>query len=331
MDSRPPSSLRFLDEREQRLVRSCFAVIQVRSPEEMTLLSENFQRLAQLAGVIQDSPRLLDSYHARDLGGTAAEPLIALLCRVPEYDLDLHVPTKAVIGQAYLVAKINFLKALRYAVTQVGGPEELRTRLDEEVGQSIYSKLAEELFISILTEPSSSPSAKQAAAGWLFKIWDERLFIEIDDYAPLLESIWNARNRVRPVLGTMLGTHEVFRLMREAEDGRFVEYFTYDGVPEEQLQAFEEFLFGLSYEAIRRLRDHARDRRVAVVSVDEARELLAPSEESLDLSGDPQGLYTSYKRRRLKAHYRTLTGAPGPKRTAEEYVMSDYLERGWKT
>ena len=45
-------------------------------------------------------------------------------------------------------------------------------------------------------------------------------------------------------------------------------------------------------------------------------------------AGGPQALYTSYKKRKIKAHYRSLTGAPGPRKTAEEFVMTAFLAAG---
>ena len=44
--------------------------------------------------------------------------------------------------------------------------------------------------------------------------------------------------------------------------------------------------------------------------------------------GGPQALYTSYKKRKIKAHYRSLTSAPGPRKTAEEFVMTAVLAGG---
>jgi hypothetical protein len=90
---------------------------------------------------------------------------------------------------------------------------------------------------------------------FLYRIWEERLLIEVDDFAPLLESAWEARSKLLPVLGTMLGTHEVFRLFKEARDKRFLDYFGEDDVENEQLLAFEEFVFGLSHEQIAQLRE----------------------------------------------------------------------------
>ncbi|MEI9885776.1 MAG: hypothetical protein WDN08_04605 [Rhizomicrobium sp.] len=127
----------------------------------------------------------------------------------------------------------------------------------------------------------------------------------------MLEAAWDARSKLLPVLGTMLGTHELFRLFKEARDKRFLDYFGEDDVEEEQLFAFEEFLFGLSHEEIARLRAHLTDEGRACITLDAARALLGNVEPG---HHGAQALYTSYKKRRVNAAHRALTGASGPRR-----------------
>jgi len=323
----------FFDQAECAIVSSVLDVVRASNAEQHAALVASLGRLTKLAELIRDSPSMAAGWHARGQRRKfSGESLIELLCRVPDYDLDLNIPTKAVIGQTYLIAKINLLKALGYALESQGQDSvtfELMARLQAELGQSIYSKLAEELFVSIVTDPDTPADVKAGAARFLFRIWEERLLIEVDDFAPVLESVWQARTKVLPVLGTMLGTHEVFDLFRQARDKRFLDYFSEDDVNEEQLLAFEEFLFGLSHEQIQKVRAHLESSDAACVSVEEARELLGPTLGSWGPPADgPQAFYTSYKKRRVKAHYRALTGAPGPKKTAEEYVMMAFLQRG---
>jgi hypothetical protein len=323
----PEARYFFFDAHEEGLVRAGLAVLHEAGSEQEALVRDELERLARAAVLIRESPSILRTRPGKRRAG-GGEALIDLLCKVPDYDLDLHIPTKAVLGQAYLVTKINFWKALGYALELIPDTEDLKERLGVELGQSIYSKLAEELFISIVTDADGHHEVKASAARSLFRIWDERLETEIDDFAPVLESIWHARHKVRPVLGTMLGTQETFALLREARDGSFLDYFGDDGVPVEQVQAFEEFLFGLSHEEIERLREHIGERSRRVVSTEEARGVLGRRMESwAPAEVGPQALYTSYKRRRVKAHYRSLTRAPGPKRTAEEYVMTELIRR----
>lgn len=320
-----PEDCFFFDDAERALVSSALEAVASSNERDATLLSANLARLAHTAVAIRDSPPIAASLPARgSRSAFSSESLVDLLCRVPDYDFDLHIPTKAVLGQAFLVAKINFFKALGYALEAIGAA---RGDIDHEIGQSIYSKLAEELFISIVSDPAALTAVKHAAARSLFRIWEERLSVEIDDFAPFLESVWHARDRLRPVLGTMRGTHEMVRLMKDARDARVLDYFTED-VPEEQLQAFEEFLFGISHEEIERLRTHLVEQSLSVVSHDEACRVLGRRKESWVPTAGPQAFYSSYKKRRVRAAYRTLTSSTGPKKTAEEYVMTAFLLRG---
>jgi hypothetical protein len=135
-----------------------------------------------------------------------------------------------------------------------------------------------------------------------------------------------ARNNMRPVLGTLRGTHELLRMLASTQDHRFLDHFTSDEVSDEEVQAFEEFLFGISHEEIHKLRAHL-ETKASAVSPEDARGILGRSKESWAPSGGPQALYTSYKKRKVKANYRVLTESPGPKKTAEEYVMTSFLER----
>ncbi len=281
-------------------------------------------RLARLAEVVRDCPALAAS--AAWWGGQpslefTAASLAEQLCRVHDYDLELHMPTKAVLGQAFLVAKINMLKALGYSLGAAKGPQALVVRVEREVAQSIYTKLAEELFESIVTDERCEPRVRKNAARHLMRIWEERLVIEVDDFAPLLESAWEARTRVVPVLGTLLGTHEVFRLFQEARNKELFDFFGEDHVGEGELLAFEEFLFGLSYEELGKLRAHMALEGRPVISLEAARKLLGDASGLGPTSSAAQALYSSYKKRKVNAVHRALTGAPGPQRTAEEWVM----------
>lgn len=323
----PPEGWFFLDAREAALMTEALAHVGAAAPAQEALLRANLERLEHLAVVIRDSAPIATSWRSMRWREEPGEALTDLLCRVPEYDLELHLPTRAVIGQAYLVAKINLFKAVGYALAD--GAPALRARADAEVAESIASKMVEELLVSLVTEPAGERALKGRAAALLFRVWDERLLAEVDDIAPLLAAAWDARNRVRPVLGAMLGAQEVFRLFQEARDERFLDYYTAEVVPDEEMAAFEEFLFGLLHEDIGALRRHLSEARVSCVTPDDARRILGAGRDAwVDEVTGAQALYTSYRRRRMMAASRALTGAPGPKKTAEEYVLAAWLRRG---
>lgn len=324
-----PEQWFFFDVTESELVAETLDHVREHRPEHHTLLQGNLSRLSSLAVIIRDSASIATSWQSLRGASGSGEALIDLLRRVPDYDIELHIPTRAVLGQAYLVAKINFFKSLHYALIADSGPESLCARMEVELGQSIYSKMLEELFTSILTDRAAEHALKGRAAVFLFRIWDDRLLAEVDDVAPLLEAAWEARNKVRPVLGTMLGAHEIFRLFREARDDRFLEYYTgRDEVPPDEMASFEEFLFGLSHEDIGALRRHLSEQHLASLTPAEARAFLGPHHDAWasTLTG-PQALYSDYRRRRMLAACRALNGAPGPKKVAEEYVLAAWLRR----
>jgi hypothetical protein len=312
----------FFDERERVTVRAALEILAARAPAEVKLAEEGLDRLGRAAALVVDCATTVRSKE------TSSETLIDQLCRVPEWDLDLHVPTNALVGNAYLVMKINFFKGLGYALESSMAPPELLERVLAEAGQSIYSKLAEELFVAIVTDPAGRRNVKLHAARELFHIWQHRLDAEIDDFAPVLESVWVARDRVRPVVGTLQGTHEFLRLLGTTNDHRFFDHFVDGDVPQEQVDAFEEFLFGIAYEEIGKIREHLASGPHGAVSAAEADGIVGRKGDSWVPSwGGPQAIYSSYKKRKVKAHYRTITGAPGPKKTAEEYVMIAFLDR----
>jgi len=322
------TDLYFLDERERRLVLETLAFARRYDDEQRALVEGHLLRLGHVAELIRQSPRIGAGNDGEGHASLSGESLADLLCRVPSWDLDLHIPTKAVVGQAYLVAKINFLKGVGYALEALDGPTDLRESAEVEIAQSIHSKLAEELFLSLVTDPLGDREVKLTAARARLRIWDDRLVAEADDFAPVLDAIWQARDRLRPVLGTMRGTQEFFLLLRDSRDHRFLDYFSESDLPDEQHQAFEEFLFGISFEEITRLRDHLATASRSAISQEEARKLLGRDPRSWAPSGGPQALYTSFKRRRVKANYRSITGASGPKKTAEEYVMIALYKSG---
>ena len=313
----------FLDERERGLVENVLAVVAAADPGRAAWLARGLEWLGRCAGLVSACPAL--TLCDRQQAAAAIDGLVDALASGSEHDFELHGPTKAVLGQAYLVAKINFIDALDTAARASGGPPELLARIGHELGQSIYSRLAEELLIAVVTDRAAERFVKRRAGEVLCRVWEHRLATEIDDFAPFLESAWEARNKVKPVLGTMLGSHEVFRLFQEARDERFLDYFVDDDVAREQTEAFEEFLFGLAHEDIARLRAHLGELGRAAISAEDAVAILG-GDAPADGDG-PAALYASYKRRKLKSDYRTLTGAPGPKHTAEEYVMVSFLRR----
>ena len=319
-----------LDRHESELVEQAMAAVASQSPTDAQILQGLINELRATAELL-DRQRPLRRPTA--LGGEPRDEstLIDHLCTLDGLSGDLVLPLKATLSRTHLLAKIHFLRgfvkataALHDIPTSVRMTHELR----EEVAQSIYTLLAEELFLSLLRKPDIARKTKQRAADQLITIWDDAA-IEIDDFAPLLESAWHARNRINSAYGTLLGASETFRLVTEDCNPDVLEFFGRDGMSADESVAFEEFLFNMTCEELETLRVAMHLKGVGAASPAWAAEVLGRQIEELEHSHeiDPMALYRSYQRRQLAADFRLMSGSPGPRRTAEGYLMVYLLDQ----
>ena len=109
---------------------------------------------------------------------------------------------------------------------------------------------------------------------------------------------------------------------------QFLDFFNRDEVPLQQAQAFEEFLFDMTWEELSTLRSEMRLHSLASITASWAAEVLGREIELERKEGriDPLALYRSYFRRQLAADFRIVAGRPGPQRTAEAYMMIFLLD-----
>ena len=76
-------------------------------------------------------------------------------------------------------------------------------------------------------KPDVEVRIKRRAADKLISVWDDA-HLEIDDFSPILESAWHARNRITSDFGCMLGAAETFRLVCEDCSPEVLDYFARD-------------------------------------------------------------------------------------------------------
>jgi len=319
-----------LDRHESELVEQALAAVAQRSPSDAQILQG-------LIGELRSTSELLDRQRPlrrpTALGGENRDEqtLIEHLCTIDGLSGDLALPLKATLSRTHLLTKINFLRGFvkaTGALVDVPTAVRMTHELREEVAQSIYTLLAEELLLALLRKPDVARRTKQRAADQLITIWDDAA-LEIDDFAPLLESAWHARNRINSAYGTLLGATETFRLVTEDCSPEVLEFFGRDGMSADESAAFEEFLFNMTSEELGTLRRAMQQHHVSAASPAWAAEILGRQIEELEHSHeiDPMALYRSYQRRQLAADFRLMSGAPGPRRTAEGYLMVYLLDQ----
>ena len=316
-----------LDRHETELVEQALAAVGATAPADAEILKGLIEELKATSGLLERQRPLR---RPTQLGGEPRneQTLIDHLCTIDGLSGDLALPLKATLSRTYLLTKINFLRGFVKATMMVPNCQRVTHDLREELAQSIYTLLAEELFLALLRKPDISRRTKQRAADQLITVWDDAA-LEIDDFAPLLESAWHARNRINTAYGTLLGATETFRLVTEDCSPEVLEFFGREGMSADESAAFEEFLFNMTSEELAQLRRAMQQQHVSAASPAWAAEILGRQIEDLEHQReiDPMALYRSYQRRQLAADFRLMSGAPGPRRTAEGYLMIYLLDQ----
>ncbi len=285
-------------------------------------------RLDLLAKAIRDAPSL---YGEQRIGPRRRDirSLIATLSQSTVFDFEMHMPLRALIGRTMLMAKVNFFRMLEHllsdAIESRPAVGSLAGQVQRTVCTSIYTKIAEEILTAVACDGDLDPQARQKAVAMLCRVWEDRLTYEVSDFFPMLTSVWEARRRARVVFGTLMGTAELFELIRAGCDSRFIDLFSHDQITPDQRLAFQEFLFLASGLELDRLMDHLRQTRSSL-GPDQAAELLDCTPQRFDLSSEAaQKMYESYRRRSLAAMARRYRAESGASRTAEEYIMLHLL------
>jgi len=91
-------------------------------------------------------------------------------------------------------------------------------------------------------------------------------------------------------------------------------------------QAMEEFLFGISYEQIKALRQNLREQGIAAIGRDEVSKFLGEHVKA-DAGLDYRDFYSMYTIRRDNARSRLRLKAEGPKKTLEDYFIQFVTEQ----
>jgi hypothetical protein len=257
------------------------------------------------------------------LGGRkrGLDTLVDALSRSNFANFDFLVPTRALVGRAVDRAEANFYRLLGHVCEDVLAGDQgkdLREQASKRLRVCLYTMLAEVVLTTIAADEHLDREVRCESVLALAQIWDRRLTYRVSDFFPVLDAAWEARRRIQVVGGTLAGTHEIFELFREGCDPDFVEYFTRPDPSADEVEAFREFLFASSAEDLGRL---------AETLANTAANSIALPDRMATAEDDATVFYEFFYRRHLLATARRLSNQPGPKRTAEGYVMLDYLRQ----
>lgn len=295
--------------------------------------NRDFRAIHTIASAIQQYP---SPFQSQSLGSKNRnlETLIDALSNSTIFTLEMVLPTRAILGQAFVTAKINFFRMLSYLINEAFADSSHRghflDRSRQNLSQGVYSKVTHELLTAIVCNNDNPRDLRGRAARVLLHLWEDPINRHPATFFPVLEGTWEARRRLKPVYGTFMGMAEVFSLMRNGCDHRFLDYFSRDTISQDEYLAFQEFLFGLTVseiEDIKKLDALTPQTMMGTEAVEQwclQHDITLIKDEE-----DTTGFYTFFMKRHLMAFARKINRQPGPHRTAEEHVMIYFLQEYW--
>lgn len=312
-------------EKQTELVRQLRSKLEETDQEHFNLLNRQVKRLKELNAAIANFPSLLERSNLT-VGSRTPQSLIeSLINSSREGDTILQLPSKATLGKGFLVSKLHTFSNFEKLSKLADCDEKLTKAFRTETVSMMFLLLAEDVYINLIHDTSLSMDSRRQLALSLLLLWEHRADQNISDISPVLQSVWLARTRLAPAFGTMMGTSELIMLSFQLDDqwSEFIK--TKLSVPDVSM-AMEEFLFGISYEQITKLKNLLRERGISAIGRDEVSSFLGGNVKT-DVSQDYRDFYQQYTLRRDNARARGRLNLPGPHKTLEDHFISFVMEK----
>lgn len=323
-DAKFSTDIVVLTAEESRLVKEALDTLKEISPETYEVLSNRISDIQRLAASIAHFPSLLQRQTLSKEIQTQ-HTLVESLLYQRDGDNMLHLPAKAVLGKGFLVAKFQTFSSIVRIARQSGFPEKLTSNLQTAVHTLMFTIMAEDVYMNLLEDHSIPVDIRRQIAYSLVILWEHRSDQNIADMAPVLAAVWEARRKLAPAFGTMVGTSELLLLSIEMDD-QWRKFISEKMGITEVVTAMEEFLFGLSHEQIQKLKNILKERGISAISRDEAAQFLGA--DFLHFHGDdPRNFFLLYSIRRKNANARKRMNIQGPHATLEDHYMRFILEQ----
>jgi hypothetical protein len=312
-----------LNQNERALVNRVFENLRISSPETMVGIATRIMDLERLSVSISRYP----SMHERGIiAGQArgSDNIIDTLCTFGDCERLLTLPTKAILGKGFLVAKFHAFAAItKVAVNSFFSDADIQ-ELRQSTLNIMFTLMAEDVYLSILDDPNLNEEVRHDVAESLAELWEHRLDSHVISVAPVLDAVWSVRDKIAPNFGTMIGTSELL-LLTIALDNTWQKFISTKLGNADVGQALEEFLFGISYEDISLIRKELKLRGMNAIGRDEVPGIIG--HKAALSNEDPRIFYRAYTQRRNNADARKRLSAQGPKKTLEDHYMQFIFEQ----
>lgn len=315
-----------LTKNQEELVNRLLEALKVNAPDRIERIRNRLSDVENLAKAIAQFPSLLERANTTSSVRTPETLVESIISYQEDGDTMLHMPSKAILGKGFLVAKIHtFFSMSKLARVYALMDEKHVKEYTDETVSMMFTLMAEDVYLNLIKDKSLSMELRRQLANSLIILWEHRADQTISDIAPVLQSVWAARRKLAPAFGTMMGTSELL-LVSIQMDEQWTSFIKARLGDEEVSQAMEEFLFGLSYEQIRRLREILRGQGVKAIGRDEVSFYLGERVKT-DVSLDYRDFYLLYTVRRDNARARQRLHLPGPKNTLEDHFIRFIMEQ----
>lgn len=321
------TSLVVLTDKEQTLVNTLFDRLKTISPESLEVIANRVADLERLTKNIAHFPSLFQQQNINADGKTELSMIESLLAQRGG-DRILHLPSKAILGKGYIVAKFKTFMSMTKIANECGFPKSEIVEYQKATLNLMFTIMCEDVYLSLLENLSIPVDLRQQIAYSLIVLWEHRTDLNVLEMAPVLESVWSARKKLAPVFGTMVGTSELLLFSIEMDD-QWCKFISTQLGDSEVSMALEEFLFGLSYEEISRVKQILRDKGISAIGREEVAMFLnKPSiQEVANEAADPREFFLDYSVRRDNAKARQRMNLPGPHHTLEDYYMCFVMQK----
>ena len=307
-----------LTETENRLISEIESWLRETGSDDCTLVDERFSRLRTLGKAVFAYPSIKNTQFLRGIIRDESKLAESLLDFSSSSHL-LHIPTKVVAMRSFLVAKFHAFSLLSYLASE---QEDFQKEIRSVIFSVVSTLMTEEVYFSCLEDPGFSNNTKSSLADDLIALWDSGVDLRGIRHLSALSSLWQVREETPPSFGTMNGNAELLRItMNLEEDWR--DFIKNESSNDETRWALEEFLFGLSWEEIQKVRLKLTLSGINAVSHEEIRSYLdsGPAYSVVNRS-DPRAFYDFYIERKEACTLRKKISAPGgPRHTLEEIYL----------
>lgn len=310
---------------QEQLVDKLLVALRIHAPDRIERIENRMKDINSLAEAIAQFPSLLERTNMTSSVRTPQALIDSLISYQEEGDTTLHMPSKAILGKGFLVAKIHtFYSMSKLAKTYAEMTDKEVKEYTDETNSMMFTLMAEDVYLNLIKDKTLSMDFRQQLALSLIILWEHRSDQTIEDIAPVLQSVWSARRTLAPAFGTMMGTSELL-LVSIQMDEQWTAFIKRRLGDSEVSQAMEEFLFGLSYEQILKLRGILREKGITAIGRDEV-SLYLGERVKTDISLDYRDFYLLYTVRRDNARARQRLNLPGPKKTLEDHFIKFVME-----